>query len=127
MILKADSTASGFCPVVKNPQFLCAFITPSPMYAQGKITEMKRHNDTDEVFVLLSGKAVLLTRDDIKEKCQVTKLSLGTVYTVKAGTWHYLAVSDDAKVFVTENGSIDPANTEKVNVSAENIIAEILK
>ena len=95
------------------------------MYAQGKIAEMKRHNDTDEVFVLLSGKALLFTRDDIKEKCQVTEMSLGTAYTVNAGTWHYLAVTDDAKVFVTENGSIDPNNTDKVDVSHENIVAKI--
>ncbi len=125
MITASTHSKSGFCPVVKNSQFLCAFITPSPIYSQGKITEMKRHNDTDEVFVLLSGKAVLLTRDDAKEKCQVTKLSPGTAYTVKAGTWHYLALSDDGKVFVTENGCINPDNTDKTDVTSENIIAKI--
>ena len=125
MIKITQNSKAGFCPVVKNQNFLCAFITSSPMYAQGKIAEMKRHNDTDEVFVLLSGKALLFTRDDIKEKCQVTEMSLGTAYTVNAGTWHYLAVTDDAKVFVTENGSIDPNNTDKVDVSHENIVAKI--
>ncbi len=125
MITVSTHSESGFCPVVRNSQFLCAFITPSPMYALGKVTEMKRHNDTDEVFVLLSGKAVLLTRDDAKEKCLVTQLSSGTAYTVKAGTWHYLALSDDGKVFVTESGSIDPCNTDKADVSSENIIANI--
>jgi oxalate decarboxylase/phosphoglucose isomerase-like protein (cupin superfamily) len=126
MITISSNTRDGFCPVVRNPQFLCAIITHSAMYSEGKVTEMKRHNDTDEVFVLLSGNATLLTRDNINEKCQVTKLSLGTVYTVKSGTWHYLAVSADAKVFVTENGSIDPQNTDKLDVDNENIIAKIL-
>ena len=126
MITISNNTNSGFCPVVKNSHFICAFITPSPMYAPGKITEMKRHNDTDEVFVLLSGKAVLLTRDSSNEKCQVTPLSPGTAYTVKSGTWHYLALSPDGKVFVTESGSINPANTDKADVSADNIIADIL-
>ena len=126
MITISSNTHDGFCPVVRNPQFLCAIITHSVMYSEGKVTEMKRHNDTDEVFVLLSGNATLLTRDNINEKCQVTKLSLGTVYTVKSGTWHYLAVSADAKVFVTENGSIDPQNTDKLDVDNENIIAKIL-
>lgn len=125
MITTSTHSKAGFCPVVRNSQFLCAFITPSPMYAPGKVKEMKRHNDTDEVFVLLSGKGVLLTRDDAKEKCQVTKLSPGTAYTVKAGTWHYLALSDDGKVFVTESGYINPDNTDKTDVTSKNIIAEI--
>lgn len=126
MIIISSNTDSGFCPVVRNSQFLCAFITPSPMYAPGKIAEMKRHNDTDEVFVLLSGKAVLLTRDNINEECQVTHLLPGTTYTVKAGTWHYLALSPDGKIFVTESGSINPSNTDKADVSKENIFADIL-
>lgn len=126
MITISNNTESGFNPFVKNPQFICAFITASPMYAPGKIAEMKRHNDTDEVFVLLSGKAVLLTRDSIKEKCQVTQLSPGTAYIVKASTWHYLALSPDGKVFVTESGAINPANTDKADVTTENIIANIL-
>ena len=126
MVTISSQIREGFCPVVRNPQFLCAIITHSSMYSEGKVAEMKRHNDTDEVFTLISGKATLLTRDNSKEKCQVTNMSLGTVYTVKSGTWHYLAVSKDAKVFVTENGSIDPNNTDKADVSHENIIAEIL-
>ena len=126
MIIISNNTDSGFCPVVRNSQFICAFITPSPMYAPGKITDMKRHNDTDEVFVLLSGKAVLLTRDNINKECQATQLSPDTAYTVKAGTWHYLALSPDGKIFVTKSGSINPSNTDKADVSAENIIADIL-
>lgn len=122
MVISSKLDSNGFCPIIRNSNFLCAFITPSAAYSFGKVSEMKRHNDTDEVFVLLEGSAVLITKDDIKEKCQVTNLSLGTAYTVKAGTWHYLALSNNGKVFVTESGNIDPKNTDVANVSAENII-----
>ncbi len=125
MVTKQTFTAAGFCPVVRNTQFLCAFITPSPMYAPGHVREMKRHNDTDEVFVLLEGSAVLLTRDSLDEPCTVTAVSPLTAYNVQAGTWHYLAVSDDAKVFVTESGSLQRENTDAADVSAENIQAII--
>ena len=125
MLTTATYTADGFCPVVRNPQFLCAFITPSPMYAPGPVREMKRHNDTDEVFVLLEGTAVLLTRDNLGEPCRFTPLSPLSAYTVHAGTWHYLAMSKDAKVFVTESGSLKRENTDTANVEAENILAVI--
>ena len=121
-----NNTPSGFSPIIKNSNFLCAFITHSPMYSEGKVLKMKRHNDTDEVFVLLSGDAVLLTRDNDKEKCQVTKLSVCTTYIVKAGTWHYLALSNNGKVFVTESGAINPDNTDTIDVSSENIVAQIV-
>lgn len=125
MFTNETPTAAGFCPVVRNPQFLCAFITPSPMYATGLVREMKRHNDTDEVFVLLEGSATLLTRDSLSEPCTVTPVLPHTAYNVHAGTWHYLAVSDSAKVFVTESGSLKRENTDTANVEAENIIAVI--
>lgn len=116
----------GFCPIARNGQFLCAFITRSEMYEPGLVKVMKRHNDTDEVFVLLRGKAVLLTREDANDKCDVINVEPFTAYNVKASTWHYLAVSEDAEVFVTESGALDPKNTDAADVSEEGIIAEIL-
>lgn len=121
MLTEATFSAEGFCPVVRNSQFLCAFITRSAAYAPGQVKEMKRHNDTDEVFVLLQGKALLLTRDSLDEACRETLLSPLTAYTVHAGTWHYLAVSEDAKVFVTESGAIQRENTDTADVSAQHI------
>ena len=123
MVSVNSYTTEGFCPVVRNSQFLCAFITTSPIYAPGLVKEMKRHNDTDEVFVLLEGNAVLLTRDSLEEDCTVTPISPLTAYTVHAGTWHYLAVSQDAKVFVTESGALKRENTDTQDVREENIMA----
>lgn len=123
MISTASYTTEGFCPVVRNSQFLCAFITRSPIYAPGQVKEMKRHNDTDEVFVLMEGQAVLLTRDSLEEECTVTPVTPLTAYTVHAGTWHYLAVSEDAKVFVTESGALKRENTDTQDVREENIVA----
>lgn len=121
MLISSKNETEGFCPIIRNANFLCAFITPSKSYSLGKVSEMKRHNDTDEVFVLLEGNATLLTKDNSNEKCQVTKLSPGTAYIVKAGTWHYLGLCDNSKLFVTENGSINPQNTDILDVSSENI------
>ena len=36
----------------------------------------------------------------------------GTAYNVVAGTWHYLGVSEDAKLFVTERHDTDATNTD---------------
>jgi len=124
MVITMQSEKEGFEVVVQNPDFKCAFITAGPQYAYGKVNALKRHNDSDEVFVLLSGEAVLLTKDDASDTFHRTILTPNTAFNVTCGTWHYLAVTNDAVVFVSESGTMRKENTETQNVSAEGIIIE---
>ena len=121
MVITMQSEKEGFEVVVQNPDFKCAFITASPQYAYGKVNALKRHNDSDEVFVLLSGNAVLLTKDDADTHYQTTSLRLKTAHNVTKGTWHHLAVSADAVVFVAESGSMKRENTQTVHIDADDI------
>lgn len=66
----------------------------------------ERHLLTDEVFVLLEGKAVLYVED------QQFPMATGTLYNVKKGAWHHIAVSEDATVMVVENSNTSAENTE---------------
>ncbi len=109
-IYKKVSDKKGFCPVVIGDGFKCAYITHSPDYSFGQVTLMKRHNLTDEVFVLLSGKAVMLTLSD--GVFTETPLTVNAAYTVEKGTYHYLAVTEDANVFVCERLDTGASNTD---------------
>ena len=121
MVITKRTSMEGFEPIFHTPNFKCAFITLSPQYAFGKVKEMKRHNDSDEVFVLLSGKAVLLTREENSTEYTKTVLEYQTAYNVQQGTWHYLAVSEDALVFVAESGTMKREYTESINLELEDI------
>ena len=72
-----------------------------------RFAEMERHLLTDEVFVLLSGRAVLYTD---KEEIEMEQ---GAVYNVPFGVWHHIVVSEDANVLVVENANTSKENTEK--------------
>lgn len=124
MVITKTATREGFEAVFQNARFKCAFITASPQYACGKVKEMKQHNDSDEVFVLLQGRAVLLTRDQEAAPCDTTVLRPNHAYNVTSGTWHYLAVTEDAIVFVAESGAMEKENTRTVNVESENLYVE---
>ena len=102
----------GFQPVLWTERFLCAFISHAEQYAYGKITVIKRHLTSSEVFVLLRGSATLLTADPELSCRKITELEEGKAFGVEAGTWHYLAVSEDALIFVTENNDISAENSE---------------
>lgn len=75
----------------------------------------ERHLKTDEVFVLLSGTAILYIKDTdgvIKQE----KMKIGTVYNVPAMEWHHIVVSEDATVMVVEDSDTSKENTEKVTI-----------
>ena len=110
MLKILNAKSPGFEAVVKTDRFKCAFITHAPMYAYGAVREMKRHNLTDEVFVLLSGHATLLIREG--EDMKQYPMEPGKAYNVIAGTWHYLGVSEDGMLFVTESSDTDKTNTD---------------
>lgn len=121
MVITKRTSMEGFEPIFHTPNFKCAFITLSPQYAFGKVNEMKRHNDSDEVFVLLSGSAVLLTREEGSNEYAKTPLEYQTAYNVQKGTWHYLAISEEALVFVAESGAMKKENTECYSLESEGI------
>lgn len=114
MLKIENPSVPGFDTVVKSERFKCAFITHSPAYAFGRVDQMKRHNKTDEIFVLLSGRAVMLILEN--EKFEEYALVSGSACNVQKGTWHYLAVSDEACVFVVESSDTNAANTDIRNL-----------
>lgn len=113
MVQKLKPQKAGFCPVAETEKFKCAYITLEDQYRHGKVTQMKRHNDSDEVFTLIRGNAVLLTLEDSFTE---TPLELGASFMIPASTWHYLAISEDAIVFVTENSGMLPQNTDTLTL-----------
>ena len=72
-------------------------------------TYMERHNETDEVFVLLAGEATLL----IGESGQKVKMSVGKIYNVHKGTWHQIVTKPGARCLVVEKSDTSEANSER--------------
>ena len=124
MVIVKEPGKPGFEAIFHSPRFKCAFITASSQYEYGSVTQMKCHKDSDEVFILLQGTGLLLTKDSTNAPCHRTILAPKTAYNVTTGTWHYLAISADAVVFVAESGMMEKENTLTLQVDSECIIAE---
>ena len=71
-----------------------------------KFTELERHLETDEAFILLNGSATLYT-DTEQEQMQKC-----VVYNIPKGVWHHITMSKDATVMVVENINTDMSNSE---------------
>ena len=72
-------------------------------------TYIERHNESDEVFVLLMGEASLFIGESLRE----VRMECGKVYNVRKGTWHQIVTKPGARCLVVENADTCAANSER--------------
>ena len=97
---------SGYNPTMHFDTWRVAFLHFAERF--DVIDKLERHMLTDEVFVLLQGKAAML----IGENPQVVHMEPFKIYNVKQGMWHNVKVSPDAKLLIVENHNTSRDNTE---------------
>ena len=95
-------------PVVDFGAWRVAYLNYSERFESDKIDTLERHMETDEVFVLLEGKATLLIGEDAKE----VPMEKFKCYNVKKAVWHTIATSPDAHVLIVENQDTCDENSE---------------
>ena len=101
-----EYTGEGYRRAVEYKTWTVAFLNWCPEYE--KNTFIEAHTKTDEVFVLLTGKATLY----IGREREPVEMEPCKCYNVTAGTFHNIVVSRDARVLVAENSDTCDANTE---------------
>ena len=105
MIRISQHTDEGFRVLIESGTWKVGMLRYSQRFA--RLGELERHLLTDEVFVLLSGSATLYT------DCQSLAMEQNSLYTIPAGVWHHIILSEDACVIVVENQDTSRENTEK--------------
>lgn len=95
----------GYKPLVDFGEWRVAMLHFSPDLLPENLTRMQRHNETDEVFVLLEGRCILFVGEgnETVTRLYAEELRPGLVYNVKQAVWHTHTISPDAKVLVVEN------------------------
>lgn len=70
------------------------------------------HNETDEVFVLLEGEAIMYYLID--QQIHQLKLERNKVYNVKQGLYHTHVLSRDAKLLIVEESNTSYDNSKRI-------------
>jgi hypothetical protein len=91
----------GYQPLVLSNDWQVALLNWEPIFDMDQAGEVERHNQTDEVFVLLKGNALIFTVD--YQGLQTEDMKPGTVYNVRKGVWHNLISTRDASWIIVEN------------------------
>lgn len=101
----------SFRPLVFTPGWQVAILNWEDQFARSDLREIERHNQTDEVFVLIRGQAAIFTCTDAG-LITVTPMQAGVIYNVPAGLWHNLLATPDVSFIIVESRDTHLHDTE---------------
>ena len=111
----------GFKILVKYQSWRTAVLNQGKENKTESISYIEKHNESDEVFVLLKGKAYLIVGGDGDKphSFEVLPMDLLKTYNVKAKVWHACLMSSDASIYIVENIDTGRENGEHYSLTAE--------
>ncbi len=112
--------AAGYAPVVDFQTWRVAMLNYIDELEPDQIDNFQCHQETDEVFVLLSGKCILFCAqvDDNNNILAINSWDMESnkTYNIKRGVYHTHTLSEDAKVLIVENRDTDDNNSPKIMI-----------
>lgn len=95
----------GYSPVVDYDAWRVAILNFSDDLLPQNLAAMQRHDETDEVFVLLRGRCILFIGDGSNTVTNIhaENMQQFKIYNVKKSAWHTHTLSRDAMVLIVEN------------------------
>ncbi len=111
----------NYLPLVDYESWRVALLRDDVSLTPQTIAFFERHNESDEVFVLLEGACFLLWTEEDELSCEGMRAELmkpGVVYNVARGTWHSSALTDGSLVLIVENADTDDENSDETVLTA---------
>jgi len=109
-----DYQGEGFQPLVHFGAWRVAILRSREDTRAAGATKLERHMQTDEVFVLIAGQAVLLIAGDGQqvEAIRPEPMEPGKLYNVRQAVWHGVLLSRDASILIVENRDTAVENSQ---------------
>lgn len=103
----------GYLPVVDFSMWRVAILNYIDEIHPEQIARMERHNETDEVFVLIKGQGILFLGegDESVVRIHPQVMEPGKIYNVKQRVWHSVVLSRDGSVLIVENKNTSEENS----------------
>lgn len=116
-----DHTGPDYKPLIDFQTWRVALMNYTDDLTPDKINRMQKHTETDEVFVLMTGRCILFIGEgeDSVTRVHAVDMEPYKLYNVKRGVWHSHTFSRDARVLIVENRDTVDANSPFVGLSGE--------
>jgi len=111
----------GYHPFLIRDGWQVAQLNYMPEQQIGNIDKLDIHHLTDEVFILLKGKGVLIGAE-IKGNnvdFEVELLKPNVTYNIPVNTWHNIAMSKNCEIIIIEKANTHKGDFEFFQLSQE--------
>lgn len=125
-ILKYEYEGKGLTRVFENKKWMVGIKNWKPENDISGIDCLERHNETNELFILLNGKCTLLFANETEKGLEIRKVEMEPykVYDIPPTLWHNTVTQADTKLALIEDSATGPANSDVKKLTPEQI-AEI--
>lgn len=95
----------GYQPMIDYKSWRVAILKYCEELEIQNLKTMQKHNETDEVFVLLNGNCTLFVGGKGDEIGEIDGINMEPfkLYNVKKGVWHTHTLNKDGMVLIVEN------------------------
>ena len=107
---------AGYQPLIDYDKWRVAILRFCDEVLPERIFTMQRHNETDEVFVLLEGRCILFIGKGKETITSITAVDMvpRKLYNVRRGVWHSHTLNNEASVLIVENSDTTVKNSPKM-------------
>ncbi len=117
-----EHSGEDYKPLVDFNGWRVAILNDAPKFRRETTPYLERHNETDEVFVLLEGNCTLYIGDGSGNELGTVSLlpmEKEKLYNVKKGVWHNLIATPGTALLIVENADTTKENSDYFPVTAD--------
>lgn len=120
-----DTGKAGYTPFLIGSKWQAAFLNYAPEEALESIVKLDVHHRTDELFVLLEGRAALIAAriDERGVSFEAVAMEPLRAYNIRRGVWHKIAMLPGSRTLIVENSNTHLGDFEFYDLTAEQIAA----
>jgi hypothetical protein len=116
----AEYAGDGYQPLIDFANWRVAILRYHEELLPHNIAKAQRHDETDEVFVLLAGRCILFIGEGRERVVEIHAEDMQPLklYNVRRSAWHTHTLSRDATVLIVENRDTVRANSPEIDLTA---------
>ena len=123
-----EFSGEGMSRIYENQKWTVGIKNWKPANDISGIDCLERHNETDELFVLLGGRCTLIYANEKGQNLEIEALKMEPfkVYNIPATLWHNTVTRKDTKMVLIEDSSTGSHNSDVLSLK-EDQIAQVKK
>jgi ureidoglycolate hydrolase len=116
-------SGEGMNRVYENAKWMVSVKNWKPANDITGIDCLERHNETDELFVLLNGRCTLIYANEREQDLDIQAVEMEPlkVYNIPATLWHNTVTRKDTKMVLIEDSATGSANSAILPLTPEQI------